>query len=81
MAALDIVGVAVNIIFLLYFPFLTYELSESCMEPIEKHWEYIFCYDSFFFGHNLIGLTIQHLLPIMWFLKMYNYRGRGASYD
>ena len=30
-------------------------------------------------GHNILGMTAVHLIPIFWFLSMYNYKGQTAS--
>jgi hypothetical protein len=41
---------------------------------------YLLCY-SFFVGHNIFGLMILHEIPVIWFLKMYNYKGASISLD
>jgi hypothetical protein len=34
---------------------------------------------SFFIGHNIVGILALHIIPNAWFLKMYDYRGRGGE--
>jgi hypothetical protein len=47
MMCCDVIGVLANILFLLYFPYLTNRVATSCMEPVSNHWEYLLSYGKF----------------------------------